>query len=100
MRIKGEVIGSESLIIEGKGEGIIRVPNCRVTVGQDADVFVDIAAREVIVLGRVFGNIEASDFVDLRSDGSLTGAVTTKRIQIMEGAHFKGDLNIVVQGRS
>jgi cytoskeletal protein CcmA (bactofilin family) len=99
MRIKGEVIGSESLVIEGKVEGIIRVPNCRVTVGQHAEVFADIAAREVIVFGRVLGNVDASDRVDLRSEASLTGLVTTKRIQITEGAYFHGALNIIAQGQ-
>jgi cytoskeletal protein CcmA (bactofilin family) len=93
--IKGEVIGSESLVIEGNVEGMIRVPDCRVTVGQDAEVYADIAAREVIVFGRLLGNIDASDRVDLRSEASLTGVVTTKRIQITEGAHFHGDLNII-----
>jgi cytoskeletal protein CcmA (bactofilin family) len=68
--IKGEVIGSESLVIEGNVEGMIRVPDCRVTVGQDAEVYADIAAREVIVFGRVLGNIDASDRVDLRSEAS------------------------------
>jgi cytoskeletal protein CcmA (bactofilin family) len=99
LRIKGEVIGSESLIIEGNVEGIIMVPNCRVTVGQHAAVFADIAAREVIVLGRVLGNINATDRVELRSEGSLTGVVTTKRIQITEGAQFNGGLNIISQGQ-
>jgi cytoskeletal protein CcmA (bactofilin family) len=95
MTIKGEVIGSESLVIEGNVEGMIRVPDCCVTVGQDAEVFADITAREVIVFGRVLGDIDASDRVDLRSEASLTGVVTTKRIQIMEGAHFHGGLNII-----
>jgi cytoskeletal protein CcmA (bactofilin family) len=99
MKIKGEVIGSESLIIEGNVEGIIMVPNCRVTVGQHAAVFADIAAREVIVLGRVLGNINATDRVELRSEGSLTGVVTTKRIKITEGAQFNGGLNIIAQGQ-
>jgi cytoskeletal protein CcmA (bactofilin family) len=99
MRIKGEVIGSESLVIEGHVEGMIRVPDCRVTVGQDAEVFADISAREVIVVGRVVGDIEASDRVDLRSDGSLTGLVTTKRIQITEGAHFQGGLSIIAESQ-
>jgi cytoskeletal protein CcmA (bactofilin family) len=97
LRIKGEVIGSESLFIEGRVYGIVSVPNCRVTIGQDAEVFADIAAREVIVVGKVVGDIEASDRVDLRSDSSLTGVVTTRRIQIGEGAHFQGGISIIAQ---
>src|SRR5581483_5222164 len=61
--IKGEVTGSESLYING---------------------------REIVVLGKVRGNLTASDRVDIRSDGSLTGDVVAARISIEDGAFFKG----------
>jgi cytoskeletal protein CcmA (bactofilin family) len=54
----------------------------------------NITAREVVVLGKVSGNIYASDRVDIRSEGSLTGDVTTGRITIGEGAYFKGGIDI------
>jgi cytoskeletal protein CcmA (bactofilin family) len=73
LKIKGEVIGSESLYIDGNVEGDITLPGCRVTVGRDAQVFANISAREVVVLGRIRGNINASDRVDIRSGASLTG---------------------------
>jgi cytoskeletal protein CcmA (bactofilin family) len=82
IKIKGEVIGSESLVIEGNVERIITAPDCRVTIAQDAAVSADIAAREVIVFGRVLGNINASDRVDLRSEPSMTGVVTTKHSRL------------------
>jgi hypothetical protein len=67
LRIKGEVIGSESLYIDGKVEGSINLLDCRVTVGRHAQVLADITAREVVVLGTVHGNVNASDRVDIRS---------------------------------
>jgi cytoskeletal protein CcmA (bactofilin family) len=54
----------------------------------------NITAREVVVLGKVSGNVYASDRVDIRSEGSLTGDVTTGRITIGEGAYFKGGIDI------
>ena len=54
----------------------------------------NISAREVVVLGEVRGNIDASDRVDIRSEGSLTGDVTAGRITIGEGAYFKGGIDI------
>src|ERR1039458_9560212 len=87
--VKGEVSGSESLYIDGKVEGTINLPGNRVTVGRNGQVAANILAREVVVLGKVRGNVNASDRVDIRSEGSLTGDVAAARISIEDGAYFK-----------
>ena len=92
--IKGEVTGSESLYIDGKVEGSISLPGNRVTVGRNGQVAANINAREIVVLGKVRGNVTASDRVDIRSEGSLTGDVTAQRISIEDGAFFKGGIDI------
>jgi cytoskeletal protein CcmA (bactofilin family) len=92
--VKGEVTGSESLYIDGKVEGSINLPGNRVTVGRNGQVAANILAREVVVLGKVRGNINASDRVDIRSEGSLTGDVAAARISIEDGAYFKGGIDI------
>jgi len=92
--VKGEVTGSESLYIDGKVEGSINLPGNRVTVGRNGQVAANILAREVVVLGKVRGNINASDRVDIRSEGSLTGDVASARISIEDGAYFKGGIDI------
>ena len=92
--VKGEVSGSESLYIDGKVEGAINLPGNRVTVGRNGQVAANITAREIVVLGKVRGNMSASDRVDIRSEGSLTGDVTAQRISIEDGAFFKGGIDI------
>ena len=92
--IKGEVSGSESLYIDGKIEGAINLPGNRVTVGRNGQVAANIMAREVVVLGKVRGNVHASDRIDIRSEGSLTGDVIAARISIEDGAFFKGGIDI------
>ncbi len=92
--IKGEVSGSESLYIDGKVEGSISLSGNRVTVGRNGQVAANITAREIVVLGKVRGNVTASDRVDIRSEGSLTGDVTAQRISIEDGAFFKGGIDI------
>ena len=92
--IKGEVSGSESLYIDGKVEGAINLPGNRVTVGRNGQVAANIVAREIVVLGKVRGNCQASDRVDIRSEGSLTGDVIAARISIEDGAFFKGGIDI------
>jgi cytoskeletal protein CcmA (bactofilin family) len=94
LQVKGEVICSDWLYIDGNVEGAISLAGGRVTVSRDAQVEANISAREVVVLGRVRGNINASDRVDIRGESSLIGDVTTQRISIGEGAFFKGSMEI------
>jgi cytoskeletal protein CcmA (bactofilin family) len=98
--VKGEVTGSESLYIDGKVEGAINLPGNRVTVGRNGQVSANINAREIVVLGKVRGNMTASDRVDIRSEGSLTGDVAAQRISIEDGAFFKGGIDIRKPGGS
>src|SRR2546429_9318217 len=97
--IKGEVTGSESLYIDGRVEGSINLSGNRVTVGRNGVVAANINAREIVVLGEVRGNLTASDRVDIRSDGSLTGDVVAARISIEDGAYFKGGIDIRKAGQ-
>src|ERR1700691_903817 len=92
--IKGEITGSESLFIDGKVEGSISIPGNRVTVGRNGQVAANITAREIVVLGKVRGNVHATDRVDIRAEGSLSGDVAAARISIEDGAFFKGGIDI------
>src|ERR1017187_8523522 len=98
--IKGEVTGSESLYIDGRVEGSINLSGNRVTIGRNGVVAANISAREIVVLGKVRGNLTASDRVDIRSDGSLTGDVVAARISIEDGAFFKGGIDIRKGGKT
>jgi cytoskeletal protein CcmA (bactofilin family) len=92
--VKGEITGSESLYIDGKVEGSINLPGNRVTVGRNGQVAASINAREIVVLGKIRGNVSASDRVDIRAEGSLSGDVAAARISIEDGAYFKGGIDI------
>ena len=97
--IKGEVTGSESLYIDGRVEGSINLPGNRVTVGRNGVVSANISAREIVILGKVRGNMTASDRFDIRSEGSLTGDIIAQRVSIEEGAYFKGGIDIRKPGQ-
>ena len=97
--IKGEVAGSESLYIDGRIEGSINLPGNCVTVGRNGVVSANITARDIVVLGKVRGNMNASDRFDIRNEGSLTGDVVAQRISIEDGAFFKGGIDIRKPGQ-
>src|SRR5271154_5041992 len=92
--IKGEVSGAEALYIDGRIEGKISLPDNRVTIGRNGSVQANITAREVVVMGKVSGNIDCTDRVDIRSEGSVTGDVTTVRISVEDGAVLKGGIQV------
>jgi len=92
--IKGEISGSEALYIDGRIEGKISMPESRVTVGRNGRVDASIKAREVVVMGKVTGNIECSDRVDIRAEGSVTGDISTVRISVEDGAALKGGIQV------
>jgi cytoskeletal protein CcmA (bactofilin family) len=94
LSIKGEITGTESLFIDGKIEGSINIPGNRVTVGKNGVVSASISAREIVVLGKLKGNVTATDRVDIRAEGALTGDVAAARISIEDGAFFKGGIDI------
>src|SRR5580693_9359853 len=92
--IKGELSGAEALYIDGRVEGKISLPDHRVTIGRNGSVQANITAREVVVMGKVNGNIDCSDRVDIRSEGSVTGDVSTIRISVEDGAVLKGGIQV------
>jgi cytoskeletal protein CcmA (bactofilin family) len=94
--IKGEVTGAESLFIDGRIEGSIHFPDNRVTVGRNGTVAANIAAKEVVIMGRVQGNVTCDDRLDIRSEGVLSGDVVTHRISVEEGAILKGGVEVRV----
>lgn len=93
--IKGQILSREDLYLDGEMEGTVEVPEHRLTIGPHAKLAAGIRAREVVVLGAVNGNVEASDKIDIRKDAKLIGDIKTGGIIIEDGAYFKGSIDIV-----
>ena len=94
LQIKGQITGTEDLQIDGKVDGPISLRGHGLTVGPAAQLTSEIHAREVVVYGKVVGNVHARDRVDVKSDGSVVGDISTARISIEDSAQFKGRIEI------
>ena len=94
IQIKGQVTGDEDLQIDGKVDGPISLRGHELIVGSTAQLNSEIHAGEVVVSGKVVGNVHARGRVDIKKDGSVTGDISTARISIEDGAHFKGRIEI------
>ena len=92
--IKGELSGSEDLYVDGQVEGSIALKGNSLTVGPNGQVKGSVDAKLVAVQGKLDGNIQASDRVDLRKSAIVTGDISAQRISIEEGAFLKGKVDI------
>src|SRR5687768_4383510 len=96
--IKGELNGSEDLTIEGHVEGKIELKDHVLTIGPNGKIKAQVFAKSVIVLGEVNGNVTATEKVDIRDGGSVDGDITSPRVAIAEGAHFRGAVDMQRKG--
>jgi cytoskeletal protein CcmA (bactofilin family) len=94
LHVKGDIIGTEDLQIDGSVEGLIQLDERKLTVGATAKLTADIHARDVVVYGYVKGNVSAKGRIEIRKDGSVIGNLTTAQIMIEDGADFKGSIEI------
>jgi cytoskeletal protein CcmA (bactofilin family) len=96
LKITGSVTGEEDLQIDGKVEGPVTIRGSLI-VGSSGQLSAGVTAREVAVYGKVSGNVDARDRVEIKRDGAVIGDIQTARISIEDGAIFKGRIEI---GRS
>jgi cytoskeletal protein CcmA (bactofilin family) len=93
--LKGDLSGSEDLLIEGQIEGQVNLKDDCLTVGQDGRVTAEIHARQVVILGTVQGNVTATEKIEIRKSGHVVGDLIAAGIVLEEGAYFKGSIDIL-----
>jgi cytoskeletal protein CcmA (bactofilin family) len=95
VKINGQIHSKEDLYVDGDVEGTIELQEHRLTIGPNGKVHSNIKAREVVILGNVQGNVEASDKLEVRKDARMVGDIKSARIVIEDGAYFKGSIDTV-----
>ena len=92
--IKGELSGSEDVYLDGEVEGSIQLHDHSLTIGPNGHIRANINAKEIVIHGKVDGNVTGSQRVELRKSAILVGDIATQRILIEDGAFFKGGIDI------
>ena len=95
VKIVGQIFTKEDLYVDGEVEGTVEAMEHKLTIGPNGMVKATVRAREVVVLGSIAGNVEAADKLEIRKDAKLVGDIKTARIEIEDGAYFKGNIDIV-----
>lgn len=98
--ICGEVKGSEDLIVDGRVEGTVSLADNRLTIGPSANVAADLTAKDVLIQGRVQGNVVATGRVELRAGCSVEGDIRALRLAVEDNAVFRGKVDLTQGARS
>ena len=95
--IKGQIFSHEDLAIEGEVDGSVELQEHRLTVGLNGKLRADVSAHDIVVLGSIHGNVEATEKIEIRKQASVTGDIKAARIETEDGAYLKGSVD--TQGR-
>ena len=95
VKIVGQIYSKEDLYVDGEIEGTVEALEHKLTIGPHGTVHAGIKARDVVALGSITGNVEASDKIEIHKEAKLVGDIRTARIIIEDGAYFKGSIDIV-----
>lgn len=96
--IKGDVAGDEDTVIEGRVEGRVSLKNHHLTVGANGDVQGEVSGKQVTIVGKVSGNVVASERVEVRESGQIQGDLISPRLLVAEGATINGAITMKVSG--
>jgi cytoskeletal protein CcmA (bactofilin family) len=92
--VRGDISGKEDLYLDCDIQGTITLSENRLTIGPDARIVADVTVRDLVVFGRLTGNVHATGRVDLRQSASVTGDITAGRLSIEESAMLKGRVEL------
>ena len=92
--IRGEISGREDLYVDGEVEGKVHLEDAKIVIGPNGRLTADIEAREILVLGKVKGNLHGRDSVTIGRTGHVIGDVVTRYISVEDGAQVQGSLDV------
>jgi len=87
--VKGDIMSKASIRIDGKVSGDIH-GDSEVVIGKEANIKGDINARNIILGGKIIGNIFAAEKVEVIDGGQVMGDIKSPAVVIAEGGIFEG----------
>jgi cytoskeletal protein CcmA (bactofilin family) len=92
--LKGDLHGEEDLVIQGQVEGKVILKNNSITVGKNGQVKADLHGKVIVIEGNVQGNLFGEDKIVVKKSGNVKGNLLAPRINLEEGARFKGSIDM------
>jgi cytoskeletal protein CcmA (bactofilin family) len=97
VEIKGSLVGNEDLLIEGRIEGKIELPQHGVTIGKNGRVKADIFGHHIVVMGEVEGNLYGEEQIILNPSSKVSGNLFAPRVTLEDGSLFRGSIDMTAR---
>ena len=94
-RVSGQLSFQGPARIDGLVDGEIHCQGA-LTIGESAEVKAKITAEQVVVHGKVEGNVSAKEKIELIAPARLIGNIDAPKLVITEGVLFEGDCSMGV----
>ncbi len=94
IKIKGEILGGEDTVIEGRVEGRVVFNDHHLTIGANGDILGEVTAKRVTVVGTILGNVVATDRIDVQNSGVIEGELSAPNLLVVEGAAINGTITM------
>lgn len=94
IRISGDVTADSNLKVEGVIEGRSIESSHDVDIGESGKVTANISAKVVRIAGEVTGDVNGTEKVLIARSGRVQGNVTAPRVQLEDGALFRGSIDM------
>jgi cytoskeletal protein CcmA (bactofilin family) len=91
--LEGKVHCDTNLRIEGTFSGEIQCSGT-VTVGEQGTVRSSIIAEEIVIAGKVYGDVTANRRLIMTGSGELHGNISASTLHIMEGSLLNGSVDM------
>ena len=94
IQINGDLRGDEDLRIEGDVSGTVELKNSALTIGKEGKVKAGVYAKSIAVDGETKGDLYATESVAVHANARVQGNIIAPKVSIVEGAHFKGSIEM------
>ena len=94
IKIKGDVVGGEDTVIEGRVEGRVVFKDHHLTIGANGDIHGEVNAKRITVVGTILGDVVATDRIDVQNSGVIEGDLSAPNLLVVEGAAINGTITM------
>ena len=99
IKIRGELVGEEDLLVEGQVEGIINLNDNVLTIGENGVLKANASAKTITIEGRVEGDLLGEENIVIKATSQVTGNVVAPRVSLEDGAQFRGSIDMDLESR-
>ena len=96
---KGDLSFDSAAKLQGRVEGSIKSKGL-VLIADGSTCKATVKAAQIAVEGHVVGNVEATERVEIKKSGRISGDIIAARMTMADGASIEGHVQIGLEGKA